>query len=232
MRIHYLQHMPFENPGNIIPWAESKGHILTGTLLYDNQPLPSVESFDWLVILGGTMNAYEHKKYPWLVQEKEFIDKTIRHGASVLGICLGAQLISDVLGGRVTRNLHREIGWFPISLTPRGRQSGLFRGFRNRFMAFHWHGDTFSIPPNASHVVRGEACDNQAFQYGKHVLGLQFHLDYTREGVETMIRNCSDELLPGPYVQSPSKILALDKRFQNTNKLLCSLLNSMERNIH
>ena len=63
MRIHYLQHMPFENPGNIIPWAESNGHTLTGTLLFENQPLPPVSSFDWLIILGATMNVYEHKKY-------------------------------------------------------------------------------------------------------------------------------------------------------------------------
>jgi GMP synthase-like glutamine amidotransferase len=140
-------------------------------------------------------------------------------------------LISDVLEGRVTRNLYREIGWFPVSLTPHGRESELFCGFRDRFLAFHWHNDTFSIPPKAFPVVRGEACENQAFQYGKRVLGLQFHLDYTREGVETMIRNCSDELIPGPYVQSPSKMLLLDARFQKTKKLLYSLLSSMARHI-
>jgi len=231
MHIHYLQHMPFENPGNIIPWAEANGHALTGTMLYENQPLPPIWRFDWLIVLGGAMNVYEHKIHPWLVKEKEFIYKTIQYGTSVLGICLGAQLISDVLGGGVTRNLHREIGWFPVSLTPHGRQSDLFHGFKNRFLAFHWHGDTFSIPPKAFQVVRGEACDNQAFQYGQRVLGLQFHLDYTKEGVETMIRNCSDELIPGPYVQSPEKMLLLNARFQKTKILLYSLLNSMARHI-
>jgi GMP synthase-like glutamine amidotransferase len=231
MRIHYLQHMPFEDPGNIIPWAEANGHSLSGTMLFKNQTLPDVSSFDWLIILGGVMNVYEHKKFPWLIKEKEFIDRTILNGQAVLGICLGAQLISDVLGGQVTRNLHREIGWFPISLTSDGRESALFSGFNDRFMAFHWHGDTFSIPPRAVHVVRGEACDNQAFQYGKRVLGIQFHLDYTREGVECMLNNCSDELIPGPYVQSPEMILSLDHRFQRTKKHLYSLLDSIAHNI-
>jgi GMP synthase-like glutamine amidotransferase len=110
MKIRYLQHVPFEGPANIGEWARKKGHILTGTHLYNNEVVPSMDQFDWLIIMGGPMNIYEEKKYPWLQSEKQFIKEAIEHRKVVLGICLGAQLITDVLGGKVTSNPEGEIG--------------------------------------------------------------------------------------------------------------------------
>ena len=107
MRIHYLQHVPFEDLANIEKWAENRGHEVSKTLLFSGDGLPKLDKFDWLIIMGGPMNIYEHSKYPWLIKEKKFIGDVINDGKVVLGICLGAQLMADVLGGRVFRNEYR-----------------------------------------------------------------------------------------------------------------------------
>ena len=102
----------------------------------------------------------------------------------MLGVCLGAQLVADVLGGQVSRGEHPEIGWYTVELTETGRAIPVFAGFPERFTALHWHGDTFAIPPGAVHVASSEACANQAFTHdGGRVVGLQFHLEETRESL-------------------------------------------------
>ncbi len=147
MKLHYIQHVPFEGPANIGDWARSQGWSLSATHLYRGDKLPAPGEFDWLVVMGGPMNIYEEDQYPWLAAEKKSIGKAIEAGKIVLGVCLGAQLIADVLGGRVVRNEHKEIGWFPVSLRPEGVESPVFRSFPPEFQALHWHGDTFSLPP-------------------------------------------------------------------------------------
>jgi GMP synthase-like glutamine amidotransferase len=229
MRIHYLQHVPFEDAANIAVWARGRGYPITRTLLYENEPLPPLDSFDLLAIMGGPMNVYENDAYPWLVGEKRFIRDAIDGGRRVLGICLGAQLVADVLGGRVTGNAEKEIGWFEVTLTDDARQDSLLAGFPPRFVPFHWHGDTFSIPPGAVRLARSEACENQAFQYGDRVLGLQFHLEYSADSFEQMQANCGEELVEGRYIQKADEMLAAPERRQDSERLLKCLLEAMER---
>lgn len=114
MRIHYLQHVPFEGLGTMESYFLQRGHRLSSTHFYLEKPPPSVAEFDWLVVMGGPMGVYDEIKFPWLTEEKSFIGKSIKSGKIVLGICLGAQLIADVLGAGVFKNQYREIGWFPI----------------------------------------------------------------------------------------------------------------------
>ena len=144
MRIHYLQHVPFEDLAYIETWAKDKGHSLSVTKLYLNEKLPGMDDFDWLIVMGGPMNIYEEREYPWLVEEKQFIEEVIKTGKVVLGICLGAQLIADVLGGKVRQNDYQEIGWFPVTKTSEANNSVFFKSLPDDFMAFHWHGDTFA----------------------------------------------------------------------------------------
>ncbi len=114
MLIRYLQHVPFEGLGGIEAWAEANGHQAKAIKVYENDPLPPVEDFDFLIALGGPMNVCEEAALPFLNEEKRFIEQTIRDDKTVLGICLGSQLIAHVLGAKVVRNEHEEIGWFPV----------------------------------------------------------------------------------------------------------------------
>src|ERR1700761_7123607 len=94
LKIHCLQHVPFEGPATIADWLTARGHHLSFTQLQSGEVLPAVEKFDWLVIMGGPMNIYEHRFHPWLREEKLFIDKAIRAGKTILGVCFGAQLLA------------------------------------------------------------------------------------------------------------------------------------------
>lgn len=122
----YLQHVPFEDLVNVTVWAKEKGHSVSGTSLFKGEEFPDVREFDWLIALGGLMNVYEEGRYPWLIREKLFIKRAIKRGKIVLGICLGAQLIADVLGGLVYKNDYKEIGWFPVELTQEALKSRIF----------------------------------------------------------------------------------------------------------
>jgi GMP synthase-like glutamine amidotransferase len=201
MHIHYLQHVPFEDPAHLITWARNRGHTVAGTMLYENQSLPPVDAFDFLVIMGGPMSVHDEARLDWLAAEKLIIRQAIDKGKFVLGICLGAQLIADVLQARVAPNAHREIGWYPVSLTPAARDIAFLVGLAGGFPAFHWHGDRFEIPAGAIHIMSSNACDNQGFVYRNRVLGLQFHLESTLPSIDRLIANCGNELQDGQFIQ-------------------------------
>ncbi len=227
MRLHSLQHEPFEGLANIEVWAKNRGHSISRTLLFNNEELPDISDFDWLVIMGGSMNVYEEEKYPWLRDEKNFIAEAIANKKIVLGVCLGSQLIADILGGRVTKNKYKEIGWFPITLTRQAKSTPIFRTLPSTFTAFHWHGDTFKIPPGATRIAGSEGCQNQAFEYGR-VIGLQFHLEYSVESINLMLKNCGDEIVDGKYIQKRDEIMSHHDYVQETHLILNLLLDNIE----
>jgi GMP synthase-like glutamine amidotransferase len=208
MRIHCLQHVPFEGPAGIADWAAARGHQLATTGLYTGAQLPNQDDLDWLVVMGGPMGVHDDPDFNWLTSEKAFLAEAIEMGKTVVGVCLGAQLIAHVLGARIYPNHEKEIGWLPIELTPTGVGSGLFDGLPERFDVFHWHGDTFELPHGAIHLARSEACTHQAFNYQDRVLGLQCHLESTPESVRQITSHGAVELVPGNYVQSAERILA------------------------
>ena len=229
MRIHSLQHEPFEGLANIEVWAGDRGHSITRTLMFRNEELPQMEDFDWLMIMGGSMNIYEEEKYPWLAEEKRFIEEAIARKKIILGVCLGSQLIADVLGGKVSRNRYKEIGWFPVSLAGEAKNSPVFRDLPDRFTAFHWHGDTFTIPPGTARIAESEGCANQAFEYRRRVIGLQFHLEYSTGSIELMFQNCGSEIVDGRYIQKPDEIVSQISNVTGTKRLLYLLLDSIEQ---
>jgi GMP synthase-like glutamine amidotransferase len=230
MRLHYLQHVPFEDLANIEDWARSRGHDLSCTHLFSEETLPEIADLDWLIVMGGPMNIYEHDRYPWLIREKEFIREAIAGGKIVLGICLGAQLMADVLGGIVRKNEHREIGWYPVRLTEYGKASKIFAVLPELFAALHWHGDTFDILPGASRMAESLACSNQAFALGK-AIGLQFHLESSKESIDRLVENCADELTEGPFVQTPEELSANLEQFSQLRGLMELFLDRMEEEL-
>ena len=206
MHAHYLQHVPFEGLGSIERWLRAKGHRITATRFFASDALPDVDEIDLLVVMGGPMSVHDERRFPWLVTEKNFIRGVIECGKPVLGVCLGAQLIASALGARVYRNPAKEIGWFPVEGIP--SVNGRWFRFPPSMVVFHWHGETFDLPPGAVRLAKSDACENQAFQIGSSVIGLQFHLETTPESAEAMIMNCRDELVPSRYVQTEGEILA------------------------
>ena len=227
MNIHYLQHAAGEGPGQIANWAAAGGHRLSGTHWYRGDAAPDSAAIDFLVIMGGGMNICEHRNHPWLVPEKELIGKVIGQGKPVLGICLGAQLIADVMGGKVYQNPEFEIGWHPIQTLDAARRHPLFEHFPSQFVALHWHGDTFDLPPGATLLASTEACPHQAFICRENVVALQFHIEVRPEDVRGFVQAETAPLPEGRQVQSFEQILGGASHIPAVHRLLTGMLDAM-----
>jgi GMP synthase-like glutamine amidotransferase len=225
MHIHYLQHVRFEGLGHIGQWAQAHGHSLSATALYDDEAPPPADAFDLLVIMGGPMGVYDTNDYAWLSGEKRFLEGVFRQAKPVLGICLGAQLMADVLGAKVYRNPHKEIGWHLLKRSEAAASSPLVDIFPEQFHAFHWHGDTFDLPSGALHLAQSEACRHQAFYYPPAAIGLQFHLESTEQSIEKLLTHCGHELVPAQYIQSAAAIRDQRQRIAPSNALMDQILN-------
>lgn len=206
MRAHCMMNISFEGPGYVADWMEQHGHSMEIWRLYENLSLPEIEDIDLLVVMGGPMNVYEEDKYPYLAGEKELINACIRQHKHVLGICLGAQLVADALGKKVFKNREKEIGWFPVHPDGDAEDHEILSVFPGIFTPFHWHGETFDLPGNARMLGSSDACRNQGFLYGNHVLALQFHLEITTQIVEGLLQHAAGDMTAGPYVQSAPEI--------------------------
>jgi GMP synthase-like glutamine amidotransferase len=208
MKIHILEHAPFEKGANIETWAKEKSFSTSHTYLLDEQiRLPSLDNFDALVIMGGPMGVSDENRYPWLIAEKKLIESAITAKKKVLGVCLGAQLIASVLGAKVYANKYKEIGWYPVEII--SDKAPFAETFPNPLLAFHWHGDTFDLPNGAKHIWRSPVCQNQAFLWSDNVLALQFHIEVQPENVRDFVTHMRKELSEGgPFVQRAESILA------------------------
>ncbi len=206
MHVHVLQHTSFEGLGNIAGWLEEQNASISHTRLYETQGFPSLDQVDLLIILGGPMSVNDEERLPWLKAEKLYIADAIRCNKPVLGICLGAQLIASALGARVYPAPSRELGWFPVFGQPHPDADF---SFPPSIDVFHWHGETFDLPPGAIRLASSEVCPNQAFQLGPHVLGLQFHLEVTPEMVSTLAVLDREQLAAGePHIQNEVTLLS------------------------
>jgi GMP synthase-like glutamine amidotransferase len=223
MKAHVLQHVPFEGLGGIVPWLTARKAEVGCTRFFESTTLPAPLGLDLIIIMGGPMSVNDEAELPWLREEKHFIREAVQAGVPVFGVCLGAQLIASALGARVYRNAQKEIGWFPVNAEP---TDVAFFHFPKLFTAFHWHGETFDLPPGAVHLARSAACTHQAFQVGRRTLGLQFHLETTPESVRALLENCRAELRPAPYIQTEGEILSARATiFTETNALLGQVLD-------
>ena len=224
MKIHSLEHQSYEGPGRIADWAQARGHTLARTALYAGELPPPPEDFDLLVVMGGSMNIYQQRDHPWLVGEKRFLAEVLAAGKPVLGICLGAQLLADALGGKVFQNAEKEIGWWPVRVFDR---SAPFATFPETLTVMHWHGDTFSLPPGARGVADSAGCAQQAFVHGDRVVGLQFHLEQGPVNVAELADACAAELTPARYVQTRAQLAELQPGFAETDAALFGLLDAL-----
>lgn len=224
MRVHICQHVPFEGIGSIGHWLRTREATITHTRFFESVQLPPLDSVDMIIVMGGSMSVNDEDKFPWLVQEKQFVRNAIILGIPVLGICLGAQLIASALGASVYANHEREIGWFPVQAVP--APATAFR-FPAEFPAFHWHGETFQLPSGAVQLAKSEGCENQGYQVGKNAIGLQFHLETTPDLVASILNNCLEDVaVSGTYVQTEAELRATPAScYPGVNRLMSEVLS-------
>lgn len=210
MRVHYLQHVPFEAPAYMETWLQEQGHKVSATRFYEaGYRLPAMDELDALVIMGGPMGVYDEPLYDWLADEKTFIKSCLNAGKKVLGICLGAQLMAVCLGARVQAAPSKEIGWLPVHPAGDCRKIAWFYElFKTGPIVFHWHGDRFDIPEGAIDLLCSAANSNQAFYYNQDVIGLQFHLEVTGSSVDALLQEAAADLEKAAAVQSAAEIEA------------------------
>ncbi len=226
-RALFVTHIPFETPANVERYFRKRG-IQTTTILISQDSKSSLwDKSDIIVLFGGPMGVYQANEYPWINEELQLIEDAITNGKKVLGICLGAQLIARSLGYSVYPNKHKEIGWHEVTITEDGA-STVFSGIKNPLKVFQWHGDTFDLPDDALLLATSDACKNQAFLYKDHVLALQFHLEYTINSIENLLKYLDDHTQRGPFIQNEKTIrdgyIYLSELERNLNKILDNFL--------
>jgi GMP synthase-like glutamine amidotransferase len=174
MRVAVIRHVAFEDVGYLGPILRSRGH----TLQYSEIGEPvELQRAGALVLMGGPMSVNDAS--PWVSAELRTIEAALRRSIPILGICLGAQLIARSLGAAVYPNREKEIGWFPVRWRPEAASDSLFGALSHPETLFHWHGETFSLPPESVWLAESDGCPHQAFRYGENVYALQFHAEVT-----------------------------------------------------
>jgi len=196
MRVLIIQHVACEGPGLLEDVLLRKGwEIDLRCMELPGTSLPAdLNDYQAFIILGGPMGAYEEGIYPYLFKVQDLVRKAVDTGIPTVGICLGGQIVARALGADVGPNPIKEIGWSPVQLLPEGMKSPLFSDLPSIFSVFQWHQDTFSLPPGAVLLVKGEDCENQAFVYGGHIWAMQFHLEVTPAMIEQWTQIYKDEL--------------------------------------
>ncbi len=195
-----LQHEIETTPGSVVDWLRAHQMPFKICRIYENDPFPSLNEFSNLIICGGSMNVDQETQFSWLSEEKALIEQAIEAKKKVVGLCLGSQLIAEVLGAKVGRMKYSEAGWQPMSIL-----ANEVAGTKTEKLAvFQWHSYCFENVPDAKEFAGNDAWRHQAYTYQQHVMAFQFHPETTAAWA---IECAEDKVLPkGEFCQTPEQI--------------------------
>lgn len=232
MHIHFIIHEHFEAPGAYEVWGKSRGCSMSYSRVYQGDPLPEdLQSTDLLIIMGGPQSpATTLKECPWFDAQAEIrlIGRAIEAGKTVIGVCLGSQLIGEALGAAFCHSPEKEIGKFPVRLTEAGKSNPLFEDFGHELNVGHWHNDMPGLTPQAKVLAYSEGCPRQIVQYGERVYGFQCHMELTPEVVELLIVHSQNDLRRAAefrFVETAEKLRSHD--YREMNQALFSFLDKL-----
>ncbi|HDR2349017.1 TPA: type 1 glutamine amidotransferase [Enterobacter asburiae] len=232
MHIHFIIHEHFEAPGAYEIWGKNRGCSLSYSRVYQGDPLPEdLQSTDVLIIMGGPQSpATTLEECPWFdaQAEKALISRAIEAGKTVIGVCLGSQLIGEALGAAFSHSPEKEIGKFPVRLTEAGKANPLFEDFGHELNVGHWHNDMPGLTPQAKVLAYSEGCPRQIVQYGERVYGFQCHMELTPEVVELLIEHSQNDLRRAAefrFVETAEKLRSHD--YREMNQVLFSFLDKL-----
>ena len=198
-----LRHVEHEHLGTVARALVQARQPYRYVDVFRGDPVPGdLAGCGGLIVMGGPMGVYESDKHPFLKDELRILREAAQAGYPVLGICLGAQLVASALGARVYPGQQKEIGWYPVEVT--APEDELTAALPARFMAFHWHSDTFDLPAGAVRLFRSDLYENQGFRWGSNVCAVQFHFEVTGKMVEEWLEDpgCRAELAAVPEVSA------------------------------
>jgi GMP synthase (glutamine-hydrolysing) len=180
-------HHPEEGPGLLKDILRQRGWEVKEVKLWKGEQMPEPKPFHLLILMGGSMSVNDEALYPFLSEEKTTVRRWVKEGNPTMGICLGAQLIADCLGGRVYRSDKEELGWYELTVTEKGKNDPFMREFPSRFPVFQWHSETFDLPKGAMLLATAQEYPHQAFRFGELTYAFQFHLEVTEEMLHTWL---------------------------------------------
>ena len=195
-KVLFIQHGDVDKPGLLADALAAEGGELVIRHPYIGDKIPAdLVGYDALALGGGGQSAYQVAEFPYLEEECELVRKAILADKPVLGLCLGAQLIAKALGADVYRAEHKELGFFPVSMSASAVSDRLLSAWPLPIYPAHWHGDVFDLPSGAEGMASSALTPNQAFRYGRATYAFQFHLEMTPALFEELVDDSAADLI-------------------------------------
>ena len=234
MKVHFVLHETFEVPGAYLKWALERGHHITSTKVYEKESLPeTIDGIDFLIVMGGPQSPDEDReKFPYYDPKAEiaFMKEAIAAEIYIVGVCLGAQLLSVAYGAKYEHSPEREIGVYPVTLTMQGLTDPHVSLFGETLETGHWHGDMPGLTEDAVVLATSQGCPRQIIRFSPKHYAFQAHLEFDPDAIELLIAADGEEKLREksekfPFVQTPEELRGND--YSEMNAKLYAFLDSL-----